>query len=232
MVANRTGSFRYQETKPIFKLLEKLSSGSLTRSRCFDDFLHVVVCTLGRPLMESEYLETVKRYSEGQRGTRGIDLMAEMFALLVKGMEETEADIIGDLFEGAISYGEHGQFFTPEPVTTVMGSLVIPENEEGKEVKDVLDPACGSGRTLLAMAKRYPHWHYVGQDIDLRCVRMTAINLGLRNYYGHVIHGDTLAGTCSLIYETGRIGIWGNVIRKTNRVPTRPRETVKPVQLF
>jgi hypothetical protein len=31
-------------------------------------------------------------------------------------MEETRLDILGDLFQGAITYGEAGQFLTPEAV--------------------------------------------------------------------------------------------------------------------
>ena len=65
---------------------------------------------------------------------------------------------------------------------------------------------------------------FVGQDVDLRCTRMTAINLALRNYYGHVVCGNSLGNTASLIYETGRVQVWGNAIRKVNRVPLPDRE--------
>ena len=77
---------------------------------------------------------------------------------------------------------------------------------------------------LLSAAKMQPNWHFVGQDVDLRCVRMTAINLGLRNLYGHVVHGNSLSNTCSAIYETGRVQVWGNAIRKVHRVPLPQRE--------
>src|SRR5207249_1665656 len=67
----------------------------------------------------------------------------------------------------------------------------------------VCDPACGSGRLLLAVAEIQRHWIFVGQDIDLRCVRMTAINLALRNLYGYVIWGNSLADEHRLVYRTG-----------------------------
>ena len=70
-------------------------------------------------------------------------------------------------------------------------------------------------------------------DIDLRCVRMTAINLAMRNLYGHVVCGDSLRMTTNAIYETGRVQVWGNVIRKVRRVhlPNRePEELVPPMQ--
>lgn len=78
----------------------------------------------------------------------------------------------------------------------------VPEDEQ-HEVKRVCDPASGSGRMLLAVAEIQPHWLFVGRDIDLRCVRMTAINLALRNLYGFVIWGNSLADERRLVYRTG-----------------------------
>ena len=78
----------------------------------------------------------------------------------------------------------------------------VPE-EERHTVKRVGDPACGSGRMLLAVAEMQPHWHFVGQDVDLRCVRMCAINLTLRNLSGYVIHGNSLTDERRLVYRTG-----------------------------
>lgn len=90
--------------------------------------------------------------------------------------------------------------------------------------RSVNDPCCGSGRMLLAAAEIQPNWHFVGQDVDLRCVRMTAINLALRNHYGHVVHGDSLRVTTNAIYETGRVQVWGNAIRKVARLPLPDRQ--------
>lgn len=45
---------------------------------------------------------------------------------------------------------------------------------------------------LLAVADLKPHWEFVGQDVDLRYVRMTTINLALRNLYGYVVWGNSL----------------------------------------
>lgn len=56
---------------------------------------------------------------------------------------------------------------------------------------------------LLAVSDLRPHWEFVGQDVDLRCVRMTAINLSLRNLYGYVIWGNSLGLEKRLVYRTG-----------------------------
>src|SRR5439155_11908640 len=117
----------------------------------------------------------------GEEGKRGIDHLARMFGDLVRIMEETRSDVLGDLFQGAITYGENGQFYTPEPVCDLMAQMV---GHDEPDSKTVLDPCCGSGRMLLSAAKINPRRELVGQDIDLRCVRMTAINLALRGLYG------------------------------------------------
>lgn len=219
-------SFFHHETESLFKQLEEVSQrSSVSRAQAFEDFLHVSVCALGHPLMEDEYLQTVERHKAGAKGKRGIDTMAHMFGNLVAVTEKTRADILGDLFQGGITYGERGQFMTPEAISDLMAAMNLPtEKTDLDGRRTVNDPCCGSGRMLLSAAKLQPNWHFVGQDVDLRCVRMTAINLGLRNHYGHVVCGNSLSNTCSVIYETGRVQVWGNAIRKVSRVPLPDRE--------
>ena len=101
-----------------------------------------------------------------------------MFGHLVSATEETRADILGDLFQGSITYGERGQFMTPESICEMMAAMSLPQEQTDLDARrTVNDPCCGSGRMLLASAKIQPNWHFVGQDVDLRCTRMTAINL-------------------------------------------------------
>lgn len=219
-------SFLHPETKTLFKKLEEVSQQSgVSRAQAFEDFLLVSTCALGHPLMEDEYLQTIEKHRAGEKGKRGVDKLAEMFATLVDITDRTRDDIIGDLFQGGITYGEKGQFLTPMPICRMMSQMSLPsEKTDLGGRRSVNDPACGSGRMLLASAEIQPNWHFVGQDVDLRCVRMTAINLALRNHYGHVIHGNTLTNTSGLILETGRLQVWGNAIRKVHHVPLPDRE--------
>lgn len=60
----------------------------------------------------------------------------------------------------------------------------------------ILDPACGSGRCLIAYDRKgdpKPHAFYVGVDIDERCVRMAAINMFFHGMRGVVICGNSLS---------------------------------------
>lgn len=206
----------------------------VSRAQAFEDFLLMSVCALSGGRMEDPYLATVKKHSEGEQGKRGCDSIGRMFGELVAGMEQDVhdemKDLLGDLFQGAITYGEAGQFLTPMPICDMMSRMTIEdpetfrtdderENEIPPEAsastgeppnhsidsrrKTVFDPCSGSGGMLLAAAKINRHWEFVEQDIDLRCVRMTALNLAFRNLYGYVIWGNSLGDEKKLVYRTG-----------------------------
>lgn len=227
-------SFQHRESEQLLNQLEEVSHRSgVSRAQAFEDFLEVSVCALAHPTMEESYLETIKPHLAGQVGKRGVDSLAQAFGLLVSLMEKTRADILGDLFQSAISYGERGQFLTPEPICKMMAQMQLPTEATGIEGRrSVLDPCCGSGRMLLASADLQPHWHFVGQDVDQRCVKMTAINLALRNAYGHVVWGNTLTVESKGVLETGRVQMYGNAIRRAHSIPsTRITERVEQTQI-
>lgn len=207
-------TFFYSENYQHLKLLDEAAHrGGVSRGKAFEDFLQMATSSLARPRMEQEYLDTVKPYTDGKPGQRGCDAIAELFGRIVASMEETRGetkDVLGDLFQGGITYGEKGQFLTPEPIGRMMARMQVgPESNATHETsrQRVFDPACGSGRMLLAVAELQPHWEFFGQDIDLRCVRMTAINLALRNLYGYALWGDTLRNEVKLVYRTGFNGL-------------------------
>ncbi len=233
--------FLYAETKPVFDLIEETSQRSgVSRGQAFEDFLHMSVCAMSGGTMEDQYLAVVERHKHGQPGKRGCDSIARAFGTVVASMEQTQGemiDILGDLFQGAITYGEKGQFLTPQPLCRMMAAVTIneavvdkgdsdeaepdqsvdeagaedPATEQSTEQKTfprtpkrtVCDPACGSGRMLLAVAEIHPHWEFHGQDVDLRCVRLTALNLAFRNLYGYVTWGNSLGLEKKLVYRTG-----------------------------
>ena len=112
-------SFLYPETKPVFDLIEEASRRSgVSRGQAFEDFVHMSLCALSGGQMEDQYMTTVKKHSEGKKGKRGCDSIAHAFGTLVDAMEKTRLDILGDLFQGGITYGEAGQFLSPEAVCT------------------------------------------------------------------------------------------------------------------
>ena len=109
--------FFYSETQPLFKKLEELSRRSgVSRGQAFEDWIAAMVCALTAETKEDEYMAMVERHKKGPKGNRGVDLMPRMFGELINAMEKADADILGDLFQNAITYGEAGQYLTPEAV--------------------------------------------------------------------------------------------------------------------
>jgi len=124
----------------------------------------------------------------------------ELFVALAQTMQDNLSegldwyDALGTLYE-AISSSSHasflGQFFTPPPVCDMMAQINRPD--EGKLTGlNVNDPACGSGRMLLAFNKIAPGNYLVAQDLDPICTKMTAINLALHGCKGQAVNGDSL----------------------------------------
>ena len=201
-------------SKGILDLIDAAADkAGLSRGQAFDDFLTLVRCSLAGQTMEDEYLATVRKgYDKGEKGKRGIDLIVRAFAELVYAMEETGQDILGDIFTGGITYGERGQFFTPDGVAQLMADLTVSDSDN-KDRRTVNDPACGSGRFLLAVAKKHRNCEFIGQDSDHRCTQMTAINLGLNGLYGWAVWQNTLTLECFRVYKIG-LNLTGGVIRE------------------
>ena len=197
--------FLYAETKPVFNLIEEASQRSgVSRRVGFEDFLTMSVAALSGGQMEEEYMATVQKHTSGRPGKRGCDSIARAFGTVVDVMDRTRLDILGDLFQGAISYGEQGLYLTPEPLAQMMAAMTVGDiDPDDHKQKTVSDPACGTGRMLLGVAELRPNWEFHGQDIDRRCVQITALNLALRNLYGYVVLGNTLALEKRLVYRTG-----------------------------
>ena len=225
--------FTYPETQSLFKAIETLRQRSgVSRGQAFEDFLTAVVCALAAETKEEEYLSMVERHKKGRKGQRGIDLIPQMFGELVYAMDKTDADILGDLFQGAITYGENGLYLTPDAVTSLMAKLTVDPDARPEDgaIQYVSDCCCGTGRMLLEAAKINPEAELVGQDIDARCANISAINLGLRGKYGWVVCGNALSGETQFAYRIGHFyheapnGLRRGVIRDV-----RPADTPVPV---
>jgi len=110
--------FYHRESRELFQRLEDLRQrSSVSRGQAFEDFLTAITCALAAETKEEEYLAMVQRHKSGTPGKRGVDLMAEMLGKLIAAMERTDGDILGDLFQGAITYGENGLYLTPDAIT-------------------------------------------------------------------------------------------------------------------
>lgn len=162
----------------------------------FDDFLTMTIASCaqnlqtGKSWYEEEYLQTIEKYKDSGLWHE----FPKAFASLINEMEvRVNAfygnDVLGEFFEEHISNGRNGQYFTPYPICRFMASISqtdqIDDTDigEGKRLR-ILDPACGSGRMLLASRDINGTDHeYYGIDIDRTCVKITALNLFLNGVW-------------------------------------------------
>jgi type I restriction-modification system DNA methylase subunit len=88
-----------------------------------------------------------------------------------------------------LSFGKNGQFFTPEPICTMM-AMMTNTIGIGKKIGDC---SCGSGRTLMAAAKVSRLNSFYGADIDRTCCLMAVVNLCLNGMCGEISWMDSIS---------------------------------------
>jgi type I restriction enzyme M protein len=102
-------------------------------------------------------------------------------------LDDANADVLGDAYEyliGEFASGagkKAGEFYTPQPVSTLLARLVTANN---KNLKSAYDPTCGSGSLLLRVKKEANQVGKIyGQELN-----RTTFNLARMNMILHDVH--------------------------------------------
>ena len=102
-------------------------------------------------------------------------------------LDDANADVLGDAYEYLISEfasgagKKAGEFYTPQPVSTLLARLVTANN---KNLKSAYDPTCGSGSLLLRVKKEANQVGKIyGQELN-----RTTFNLARMNMILHDVH--------------------------------------------
>lgn len=116
-----------------------------------------------------------------------------------------EGDALGDAYEYLIgqfasdSGKKAGEFYTPQPVSTLMTRIVLLGKEDQKGFT-VYDPTMGSG-SLLLNAKKFSHEpntiNYFGQELNTSTYNLARMNMilhGVEVGNHHLRNADTLDG--------------------------------------
>jgi type I restriction-modification system DNA methylase subunit len=193
---------QYVTKKSTTKFIETLKNINRwkTPNEIFNDWLVMASAALYSwkkdKKVEEEYTQIEKRYSKEQ-----MSRMAELFAIVTLGLQEEKTDFLGNIYS-ILGLGNKklGQFFTPYNMARLMAEIAIDPKTESKRILKIYDPACGSGVMLIAVLglKEMHDTDFkknillVGQDIDVRCVHMSFIQLSLLGAAAIVIYGDTL----------------------------------------
>jgi tRNA G10 N-methylase Trm11 len=125
-------------------------------------------------------------------------------------MKKTNSDVLGQVYMQWNQNNKYrGQFFTPSHIASMMAQILEPKG-------NILDPCCGSGIMLIEAIKTMDNRTienavFWGQDIDLTCVKMCALNLMFFNVNGFVVWGDSLVMECNKVYGTSRSFMGGSI---------------------
>ena len=187
------------------KLFESSALYRHNYGQMFEDWVEICICCFANQTMEPRYLEIVKRYTREE-----LDVMAQLMGLLIVIQEDHTAeggwyDALGNIYEylaHASKAKALGQFFTPEGVCDMMARMTTGETGPGDE-ETSCDPACGSGRMLLAIHALNPTRAIkVGADVDPVCAKMCALNFWLHGIRGEVACMDSIRMTWRFAYQT------------------------------
>ena len=191
------------------KLVEEIRSLGQTYgiNHVFSTFLELMALSLSVETDPACPEERKKRREELEAGMEQSEATAyaRMVALLymaVREYEDDPMDILGTVYhELRLNNEWNGQFFTPDHISRLMAMITgLPPEDNDGGVITINEPACGSGTLVIgavwAMKQKAFDYRsktlFIAQDIDIRCVWMTYIQLCLYKVPAVVIHGNTL----------------------------------------
>ena len=173
----------------------------------FSDFVEASALSISnsvdwpqREKREDRYMQLIKRYEPKE-----LAVFPQILAELVMALEEAPSDVLGRAFhELELQNKWVGQFFSPYPICQMMAQMTTGDTAPGiiesKGFITAMEPACGSGAMVIAMAQTLKdaginyqqNLHVTAVDIDLKCVHMAYTQLSLLSIPAVVVHGNSL----------------------------------------
>lgn len=145
---------------------------------------------------EKDYMDTISKYSKDEA-----QHFQELVVLLKLALQREPEDVLGWVYMAAgMGNKTTGQFFTPFTVSYAMAQLTIPKDIDPKKTYRIMEPSCGGGGNVIAVAKvmqvRGINYHrcmdVVAQDLDWKAVYMSYLQFSLLGIKATVVQGDTL----------------------------------------
>ena len=156
-------------------------------------------------------------------GKKHADRNAKLCTIIQKiaeGIAEFSStkDILGDAYEyliGQFAAGsgkKAGEFYTPQPVSTILSRIVTLDSQEPKtgkrdKLEKVMDFACGSGSLLLNVRNQMSDGgigKIYGQETNITTYNLARMNMllhGVKDSEFEVFHGDTLTNEWEQLNE-------------------------------
>lgn len=98
--------------------------------------------------------------------------------------DDAEIDVLGDAYEYLISQfaatagKKAGEFYTPQQVSKILAKIVTIGK---KDIRNVYDPACGSGSLLLRVSKEADVRKFYGQELTSTTYNLARMNMLLHD---------------------------------------------------
>lgn len=203
------------DTDRVLDPLESVASRGFSRYDVFRDWVTLMLAALQRD--DDTYLDVLEGYDRGRdrdRGERNADLFATAFGELQDEMARTNRDVLGEVYEAwGMQSDEFGQHFTPHNVAAAMAEMQAVTESEPDPPVTIADPACGTGRLAILAARRHDVETFCfGQDKDLLCAKMAALNFCFFNMDGVVVWGDSLKVEQKRAWRTRNTLMGGDVV--------------------
>lgn len=148
------------------------------------------------------------------------DKLCTIISKINEGLAQfsTDSDTLGDAYEyliGQFAAGsgkKAGEFYTPQPISSILSGIVTLDCQEpatGKKVRlgHILDFACGSGSLLLNIRHRMGKNNIgkiYGQDKNITTYNLARMNMllhGVKDSEFEIYHGDTLPNDWDVLRE-------------------------------
>lgn len=192
--------------KQMIKLFRDLSYNH-SSWEVFSDFLEMSAIAISNSSnlinygsREKRYLEIVKKYTKEECA-----IFPRILGELVQALTEEVSDVLGEIFmELDLGNKWKGQFFTPYQLSKLMAKLSLENIDEIIEKNgfvELNEPTCGGGSLIIAVSEIMKKKGYnpqtqlrvVGQDLDIKAIYMSYIQLSLLGIPAVLYHGDTIS---------------------------------------
>lgn len=163
---------------------------------------------------EEQYKQIMNSYKPKERELIA-ELFSKIFSLLTSVTYDNGRfdDYLGELFMRCNQGNKKaGQFFTPYHVSLLMAKMLITDADVTQtDIIFINDPCSGGGGMLMAaldvLKNDYKvnyayHCFIQANDIDIRCVHMTYLQLALAGVPAIVCHQDTLTKERWSVWKT------------------------------
>lgn len=181
-------------------------SGTYSGYEIFSDWIQVFALSISNSTdmihgklwkeREKQYMNIVQKY-----GKERMYDFSELSFMLVKALDETIEDVLGNVFmRGTWGSKQTGQFFTPFHVSLLTAAMGIPKDINEDNPLIINEPSTGAGGMIIAAVRLLKDrginpqrcMKVVAQDLDWKGVYMTYVQLSLLGIKATVVQGDTL----------------------------------------